>query len=205
MLFYVAQSPHFFWTFGLGQFGPKKSAQISGRVGPELIRCPTSEYFLSSSLTLSLTRTHTVKKKKREKILPNTQMERGVLERMHSSRRIPVSGDDNETEEFDDESKTKKTVAFSTRFINFVTRYGLLWPCLALAFIVVLFTFSVVFYTRTLVCVSSSTSSYFQPHSRFAFFGFDGLESDFGSLGAPWCKLLNLYESFFNVFGSGIG
>ncbi|XP_021862866.1 uncharacterized protein [Spinacia oleracea] len=115
-------------------------------------------------------------------------MERGVLERMHSSRRIPVSGDDNETEEFDDESKTKKTVAFSTRFINFVTRYGLLWPCLALAFIVVLFTFSVVFYTRTLVCVSSSTSSYFQPHSRFAFFGFDGLESDFGSLGAPWCR-----------------
>lgn len=119
-------------------------------------------------------------------------MEReGVQERMHSSRRAAISDDGNENDESDDESKTKKFIPFSTRFINFVTRYTLIWPCLAFTFILVLFTSTIVFYSRSLVCVSSSAT-----HSRFAFFGFDGLESDFGSLGVPWCKLLYLFISF---------
>ncbi|XP_074312515.1 uncharacterized protein LOC141648005 [Silene latifolia] len=109
-----------------------------------------------------------------------------MLERVHSTRRPTLPGDDENNEE-GDESKTKKTIPITTRFLNFVSRNSLLWPFLALAFLAVVFFSSVVFYTRTLVCVGSGPSS-FDPHSRFGFFGFDGLESDFGSLGVPWCR-----------------
>ncbi|GMH14264.1 hypothetical protein Nepgr_016105 [Nepenthes gracilis] len=109
-------------------------------------------------------------------------MEReGVLERMHSSRRSTVPTDDGDD---DDESKTKKNVPFSTRASNFITRIGILWPCLTLTFLVVLFTSTAVIYHRGPVCVSTSLD----PHSRVNYFGFDGLESDFGFLGVPWCR-----------------
>ncbi|KAJ8452081.1 hypothetical protein Cgig2_016662 [Carnegiea gigantea] len=108
-----------------------------------------------------------------------------VLDRMHSTRRMAADvGGDHGGGDDDYESK-KKAIPISTRFANFIARNGLLWPCLALAFVVVLFSSSVVFYTRSLVCVAPTAMD---PHSRVAFFGLDGLESDFGSLGVPWCR-----------------
>ncbi|GAB4842259.1 hypothetical protein Ancab_012229 [Ancistrocladus abbreviatus] len=114
-------------------------------------------------------------------------MEReGVLERLHSMRRPTMLADDNDDA---DESKTKKNIPFTTRVSNFITRNGILWPCLTLTLLLVLFTSTAVFYTRSLVCVSSSSASHLtDSHSRFYFFGFDGLDSDFGSLGVPWCR-----------------
>jgi len=97
----------------------------------------------------------------------------------------------------DDYESKKKDIPISTRFATFIARNGLLWPCLALAFVVLLFSSSVVFYTRTLVCVAPTAMD---PHSRVAFFGLDGLESDFGSLGVPWCKLPIFF--FFSFKGN---
>ncbi|GAB4850222.1 hypothetical protein Ancab_029517 [Ancistrocladus abbreviatus] len=117
-------------------------------------------------------------------------MEReSLLERMHSMRRGTVLSDDGEGggggNDEGDESKTKKNIPFTTRASNFISRNGILWPCLTLTLLLVLFTSTAVFYTRSLVCVSSSLPD---SHSRFYFFGFDGLDSDFGSLGVPWCR-----------------
>jgi len=130
--------------------------------------------------------------------LSSKTMERDiVLDRMHSTRRMAADvGGDHGGGDDDYESK-KKAIPMSTRFANFIARNGLLWPCLALAFVVVLFSSSVVFYTRTLVCVAPTAMD---PHSRVAFFGLDGLESDFGSLGVPWCKLPIFLLFFLELF-----
>ncbi|KAG2330908.1 hypothetical protein Bca52824_002088 [Brassica carinata] len=37
-----------------------------------------------------------------------------------------------------------------------------------------------------------AASSRFDPAARIGFFGLDGLESDFGALGVPWCKHLQI-------------
>ncbi|GAB2293516.1 hypothetical protein Dimus_027723 [Dionaea muscipula] len=119
-------------------------------------------------------------------------MEReGVLERMHSTRRPTTAPSSDGDDTDDDESKKTKIVPFTTRASNFITRSGIavgggvLWPCLTLTLLLVLFISSAVLYTRSIVCISSISDPRF---SRFSFFGFDGLESDFGSLGVPWCR-----------------
>ncbi|KAL8139466.1 hypothetical protein V2J09_005487 [Rumex salicifolius] len=100
------------------------------------------------------------------------------LERMHSTRRAAADVSDAGADD-DDESKTKKPIPFTTRASNYISRNGLIWPCLTLSLILALSTSTAVFYSRSLVCDSSSPIT----RSRFSFFGFDGLDSDFGSLG----------------------
>ncbi|XP_019198877.1 PREDICTED: uncharacterized protein LOC109192617 [Ipomoea nil] len=108
-----------------------------------------------------------------------------MLERVLSSRRAggPVNedGDDDST---GDESKTRKHTFTPMRFINYLTRTGHIWPCLLIGLVVVVIT-SFIVHTRDLVCISASSADH---TSRLRFFGFDGLESDFGSLGVPWCR-----------------
>ncbi|KAL9247347.1 hypothetical protein vseg_020788 [Gypsophila vaccaria] len=110
-----------------------------------------------------------------------------MMERVHSTRRpAPPGGDGEEIPEDDggDDSKTKKHIPITTRLLNFVSRNGLLWPLLTLAFLAVLFSSSAMFYTRTLVCAGPTSD----PLSRVGLFRFDPLDSDFGSLGVPWCR-----------------
>nr|GMD35489.1 uncharacterized protein LOC109192617 [Ipomoea batatas] len=108
-----------------------------------------------------------------------------MLERVLSSRRAggPVNedGDDDST---GDESKTRKHSFTPMRFINYLTRTGHIWPCLLIGLVVVVIT-SFIVHTRDLVCISASSADH---TSRLRFFGFDGLETDFGSLGVPWCR-----------------
>ncbi|KAL6285680.1 hypothetical protein ACE6H2_010070 [Prunus campanulata] len=112
-----------------------------------------------------------------------------MLERALSSRRNALYADEAAAENdavAADESKTKKHLPisfFTTRITNYLTRTGPVWPCLLLLALVLLLIFSLIFNSRRFVCVSP-----YDPVSRSGFFGFDGLESDFGSLGVPWCR-----------------
>ncbi|XP_015894599.1 uncharacterized protein LOC107428563 [Ziziphus jujuba] len=111
-----------------------------------------------------------------------------MLERALSSRRAASHADEAGTDDEPtaDESKTKKHLPisfFTTRATNYFTRVGPIWPCLFVLFFVLLLIFSLVYNSRRFVCVSPYNSV-----SRSGFFGFDGLESDFGSLGVPWCR-----------------
>ncbi|XP_042492110.1 uncharacterized protein LOC122071768 [Macadamia integrifolia] len=81
----------------------------------------------------------------------------------------------------DDESKTRKNISFAMRVTKLMTKIWVLWPLIVL--FVILLLVSIVIHSRDLVCVSS-----FEPYSRMNFFGIDGLDSDFGSLGVPWCR-----------------
>ncbi|KAK8608439.1 hypothetical protein V6N13_023863 [Hibiscus sabdariffa] len=82
----------------------------------------------------------------------------------------------------DDESKTKKPHVYLSA-TNYISRFGLVKsPCLCLLFIV-LALFSLVLNSRSFICVSS-----YDPISRVSLFGLDGVDSDFGSLGVPWCR-----------------
>lgn len=105
----------------------------------------------------------------------------------HSRRGTSHSDDDGPTA---DDSKTKKYLPISllvTRFTNYFTRFGSIFPCLvALIFLLVLI-FSLIFHSRSFVCFSP-----FNQVSRSGIFGFDGLESDFGLLGVPWCKIFSI-------------
>lgn len=92
----------------------------------------------------------------------------------------------NEEGDDDDESKTRKHISFATRATNHITKIGFLWPCLI--FFLFLLIVSILLHTRNLACVPSSSSPFY---SRFNFFGIDGLDSDFGILGVPWCKYLH--------------
>ncbi|KAF3450720.1 hypothetical protein FNV43_RR06809 [Rhamnella rubrinervis] len=113
-----------------------------------------------------------------------------MLERVLSSRRGASHADEaanDDDEATADESKTKKHLPisfFTTRATNYFTRMGPLWPCLGVLFLVLLLIFSLIFNSRSFVCVSPYNNSV----SRSSYFGFDGLESDFGSLGVPWCR-----------------
>ncbi|CAH9122802.1 unnamed protein product [Cuscuta epithymum] len=108
-----------------------------------------------------------------------------MLDRVLSSRRaVGLMNDDGEGGDGGDESKTRKHTFVPMRLINYLTRTGYIWPCLLIALIVVVIT-SFILRTRDLVCISASSSDRI---SRLQFFGFDGLETDFGSLGVPWCR-----------------
>jgi hypothetical protein len=112
-----------------------------------------------------------------------------MLDRVLSSRRVTSHLDDAETDASADDSKTKKQ-NLSLLASNYLSRLShfcicptaCLLICLLLA--VILIT-SLAFHSRSFVCVSD-------PGSRAGFFGLEGLESDFGSLGVPWCKSLSL-------------
>lgn len=116
-----------------------------------------------------------------------------LLDRALSARRGSTFSDDEDdavTAAADDESKTKKHQHFfflaTNRASHHLSRFGSGAYCVcALAFLFILFLFSsFLFSSRGFVCISSSYS----PVSRAGFFGFDGLESDFGALGVPWCE-----------------
>lgn len=120
-----------------------------------------------------------------------------MLERVLSSRRSPPHADDNDDDAAADESKTKKHHPFSfftTRLTFNLARLGPLWPCVAALSVALLLICSLVFHSRSFVCVSPHDPVY-----RSGFFGFDALESDFGSLGVPWCMCFSLRSdlSFF--------
>ncbi|KAJ6947388.1 hypothetical protein NC651_001928 [Populus alba x Populus x berolinensis] len=108
-----------------------------------------------------------------------------MLDRVLSSRRVTSHLDDAETDASADDSKTKKQ-NLSLLASNYLSRLShfcicptaCLLICLLLA--VILIT-SLAFHSRSFVCVSD-------PGSRAGFFGLEGLESDFGSLGVPWCR-----------------
>lgn len=105
-----------------------------------------------------------------------------MLERVLSLRRAAQHSEEGDDD--DDESKTRKHVSFTVRATNHLARTGYLWPCLALCLLLLLIP-SLILHSRNFVCVSSS---YSDPLSRIGFLNFDGLESDFGYLGVPWCK-----------------
>lgn len=123
-----------------------------------------------------------------------------MLERALSSRRGAAHSDDEEDAvtggggggDDDDESKTKKhqhIFFYATkRASNYFTRIGSFtyWLCALALFLILFILSSLLFSSRGFVCISSSYS----PVSRAGFFGFDGLESDFGALGVPWCECL---------------
>ncbi|KAH6832450.1 DNA-directed RNA polymerase subunit beta [Perilla frutescens var. hirtella] len=138
-----------------------------------------------------------------------------MLERALSVRRSPHATDDvaffddGGGDETGDESKTRKHISIAMRVTNFLTRTGYLWPVLVIGLLIVIIV-SVIINSRDLVCISASTSDHI---SRLRFFGFDALESDFGSLGVPWCRskhgkdvewtskdLLNGIEEFVPIY-----
>ncbi|KAL5576479.1 hypothetical protein UlMin_018178 [Ulmus minor] len=110
-----------------------------------------------------------------------------MLERVLSSRRAATHSDDADDGDAPaDESKTKKhhpLSFFTTRLANHFTRMGPVWPCFLVISVLLLLIFSLIFHSRSFVCVSPHDPVY-----RSGFFGFDALESDFGSLGVPWCR-----------------
>ncbi|XP_022949517.1 uncharacterized protein LOC111452845 [Cucurbita moschata] len=108
------------------------------------------------------------------------------LERAFSSRRAPHHSGDFDDDDDHDVSKTKKNrfSLFTHRLSIYFTRIGPIWACLALVGLILLMISSLIFFhSRRFVCVSS-----YDPVSRSGFFGMDGLDSDFGSLGVPWCR-----------------
>ena len=105
-----------------------------------------------------------------------------MLERMLSARRGQLHSDEAEVE--DDESKTRKHISFAMRVPTHLTRLGYLLPCILLG-VVLCCIVLVSTWSRKLACAPSSDAA-----SRFRFLGFDGPDSDFGSLGVPWCMYL---------------
>ncbi|CAN1836724.1 hypothetical protein LINPERHAP1_LOCUS34866 [Linum perenne] len=114
-------------------------------------------------------------------VAANTMLERVLSSRrytLHSDAALPSSSSS-------DDSKTKPP-NLSSLASNYISRmshsslhcviFGLLLFALALIG-------SITYHSRTLVCISR-----FDPKSRAGFFGIDGLESDFGALGVPWCR-----------------
>ncbi|MCD7452206.1 hypothetical protein HAX54_015488 [Datura stramonium] len=105
-----------------------------------------------------------------------------MLERVLSFRRASPVTDDGDGE--GDESKTRKQLYPATRFTNYMTRTFHIWPFLLIGVVLVVVT-SFAYHSRDLVCISASSSGNI---SRLRFFGFEGLETDVGSLGVPWCR-----------------
>ncbi|KAF1886856.1 hypothetical protein Lal_00046094 [Lupinus albus] len=110
-----------------------------------------------------------------------------MLERTLSSRRYNIHGDavdsdDGGVSSSSDESKTKKN-HHTNRASNYLSRFTT-GSCAIIAslFFLLLLGSSLIFTSRGFVCISS-----FDLVSRPRFFGFDGLESDFGALGVPCC------------------
>lgn len=115
---------------------------------------------------------------------------RAVSPRSDATSLVEFENDNDEaTADADDDEKTKKQqhqqIRIATRTAaNYLTRLGPFGLCLvflSLAFLSILSLY--LFHSRSFVCVSS-----YDPVTRSGFFGLDGLESDFGSLGVPWCR-----------------
>lgn len=110
---------------------------------------------------------------------------------------IDATTPDPETD--DDDSKTRKSYTNLTLFIrNLTTRFRLFWPCVIIVIVSVPLLLIPVLLTRSraLVCTP------FDHTSRLGLFGFGGMDSEFGSLGVPWCKYLTLrlYNTFLFLF-----
>lgn len=121
---------------------------------------------------------------------------RAVSPRSDAKSPVEFENDNDEaTADADDDEKAKKQqhqqLRIATRAAaNYFTRMGPFGLCLvflSLAFLSILSLY--LFHSRSFVCVSS-----YDPITRSGFFGLDGLESDFGSLGVPWCKPLALFS-----------
>ncbi|GKA18771.1 hypothetical protein Tco_0698686 [Tanacetum coccineum] len=113
-----------------------------------------------------------------------------MLDRDLSMRRGTHDDDDNSSNNQNDESKPKKDFSIIThRITNYFTRTGYICPIIVIALIILIIGSYFVGSGGDLLCVSSVSS--FDRLSRNRFFGLDGLESDFGTLGVPWCKFLN--------------
>lgn len=111
-----------------------------------------------------------------------------LLEGTISTRRPPHAAEDGGGGgEAADESKTRKHMSVAIRVTNYLTRTGYVWPVLVTT-VAVVAIYTLVVRSRDLV-PSSSTNGI----SRL-FFPIDGVESDFGSLGVPWCK-----SSYFRI------
>ncbi|KAL5072804.1 hypothetical protein RYX36_011788 [Vicia faba] len=128
-----------------------------------------------------------------------------MLERTLSSLRGNSHGEGDEDILNDDESKMKKQqyilFRFTNRFSTYLSRTAThCVPCLALAFILLLI-FSSFFTSRNFVCIS--TSSFFKPAARAAFFSLDGLDSDFGALCVPCFILLVVLDTYNLILGKG--
>ncbi|KAI3416924.1 uncharacterized protein J3R85_014910 [Psidium guajava] len=118
-----------------------------------------------------------------------------MLERVLSMRRPSPHTDDGESggdgdaaSLSADESKTKKQNHVSI-LVARITNLAKLnhvcpWPCVLICLLVLFLIPSAIRHSRNIVCISDP----YDPVSRARFFGFDGLESDFGSLGVPWCR-----------------
>ncbi|XP_026439390.1 uncharacterized protein LOC113338086 isoform X1 [Papaver somniferum] len=86
----------------------------------------------------------------------------------------------NEEERDDDESKTRK-ISLAMRITNLITyKFGVFWPCSFIIFSFLLLLSSIIIRSRNSVCVSTLDSR--------SLIGIDGLDSDFGTLGVPWCR-----------------
>ncbi|XP_047314729.1 uncharacterized protein LOC124918724 [Impatiens glandulifera] len=111
-----------------------------------------------------------------------------TLERALSIRRSPQSTDEGDesssfvtvSDDGGDHSKTRKNISLLTKATNYITRTGYIWHCL-LIILVLFILFSLLSHSRNLVCVSD-------PLSRANFLGFGESDSNFGSLGVPWCR-----------------
>ncbi|WOL14569.1 hypothetical protein Cni_G23349 [Canna indica] len=107
-----------------------------------------------------------------------------------SSRRSPPyseeDGDEGGAGDFHDESKTRKYASFAGR-VPMHARAALSGPSAAVSiFLLLLFTVAYFIFCRSRpVCVSP-----YDPSARTVLFAatLDGLASDFGSLGVPWCR-----------------
>ncbi|KAK4756602.1 hypothetical protein SAY87_006729 [Trapa incisa] len=112
-----------------------------------------------------------------------------MLERVLSMRRAAPHTGDAEGDAAD-ESKIRKQNRFSiltARFVNHackLTHTCPSWPWLLLILLLFFLISSIVRHSLSIICVSNR----YDAISRAHFFGFDGLESDFGFLGVPWCR-----------------
>ncbi|CAM8891403.1 unnamed protein product [Rhodiola kirilowii] len=110
-----------------------------------------------------------------------------MLERMLSVRRpaheSTTTSPDEDAASPDpeaDDSKTRKS--YTNLSIFFRKRFRYIFPCLILLLISLIWIPSLIARSRALVCTP------FDPNSRLGLFGFAGMDSDFGSLGVPWCR-----------------
>ncbi|GKV27100.1 hypothetical protein SLEP1_g36307 [Rubroshorea leprosula] len=127
---------------------------------------------------------------------PTTMLDRALSARRpasHSDSDFPTDASSADPESHSgaaDESKTKRPnlALLITKYLSRLGHPQLCIPCpflvpllcLLVSFILL---FSLTLKSRSLVCVSS-----YDPISRAGFFGFDGLDLDFGALGVPWCR-----------------
>ncbi|KAF5787810.1 hypothetical protein HanXRQr2_Chr10g0457031 [Helianthus annuus] len=115
-----------------------------------------------------------------------------MLARFLSMRRgAHMEEEDKLDEHSQDDSKTRKHLSIATRITSYFTRTDYLCPVTIAAIIILIIT-SYFLQSRDLLCVSSVSS--FDRLSRSWFFCLDGIDSDFGALGVPWCKISSLFD-----------